>query len=69
MIFTELNKAYVFYLIATSYLTCFLLCIIALFMTYFIGPGYPSDHFKFVKLDPVEINAPNSTSENQEELG
>ena len=38
-------------------------------MTYFVGPGYPSDHFKFVKLDPVDIIQPASANENQEDLG
>ena len=37
-------------------------------MTYFIGPGYPSDHFKFVKLEPVQLLAPSANSEDQEEL-
>jgi len=42
--------------IVGTYLACVFLALWALLTTYFVGPGYCSDHFKSVKLDPIDMN-------------
>ena len=57
VLFGEFNKAYGFHFIMVTYMTFLLLAFAALFMTYFVGPGYSKDHFESVKLEPLQLGS------------
>ena len=60
VLFTDSKKAYTLHFIGICYLSCMLLAFIALFMTYWTGPGYSSDHFKAVKYYSAERDHHNN---------
>ena len=55
LIFKDLEKAYQLHFILVCYMTSLFLAISALFMTFYVGPGYSSEHFKSVKLEPLQL--------------
>jgi len=66
VLFTNLNKAYVFQFIGVCYMNCFLLAMWALARTYMVGPGFTTDHFKSVKfeyLDLLQLENPGETED------
>ena len=75
VLFTDFNKAYGFHFIAVCYLDCVLLALWALIMTYRVGPGYATDHFKSEKIEflKLAIGAPSGDEdeplENQLDCG
>ena len=57
MLLTDWNMAYRLHFVGASYLTSLLLTLMALFMTYWVGPGFASDHFESVKLEAGDFDA------------
>ena len=65
VLLTDWNMAYRLHLIGACYLTSLLLTLMALFMTYWVGPGFASDHFKSVKMEAIDFAAACNTSMSQ----
>lgn len=60
------EKVYGYYFITAVYLTCLVMALLALLMLYTVGPGYLTDHFKSVKIEPLDMMMAPSVNDDNE---